>query len=156
MNKLSGSLFLLGLLIYSAAVPSSLHADVVTVPTDLSPGDPYRLVFVTSGTRDTTSLGIADYNAFVTDQANQNADLARLGASWFAIASTVTPDYTSTVDARDNTSTTPGTDVAGIPIYLVNSGSNRLADSYADLWDGSLDNFLSIDQDGNDLGLAFV
>jgi hypothetical protein len=42
--------------------------DLLT-PTGLMPGDHFRFVFVTDGTRDVTSSNIADYNNFVNSQA---------------------------------------------------------------------------------------
>jgi hypothetical protein len=51
------------------------------------------------------------------------------------------------VDARDNTSTNPSTDGTGVPIYNLNG--ERIADDYADLWDGSLDIRIRYDQTGS-------
>lgn len=116
------------------------HAAVVTVPTGLSPGDQYRLAFVTSATRDATSTNVADYNSFVTGVASTSPSLLALGTNWTAIVST------SSVVARDNTSTNPAV-TTGAPIYLLND--TRLADSNADLWDGSLDAPLDITELGN-------
>ena len=42
---------------------------VTTVPTGLNIGDQYRLVFVTSTTRDAASTDISVYNTFVNDLA---------------------------------------------------------------------------------------
>jgi len=90
-------------------------------------GDQYRLAFVTSGTTDATSTNIATYNAFVQDAANA----AGLGsAAWYVIAST------ETVAARDNTSTNPGTDGVGVPIFLTD-GSTLFAINNNDLWNGA-------------------
>ncbi|WP_375329194.1 PEP-CTERM sorting domain-containing protein [Microcystis sp. BLCC-F210] len=121
---------------------SAAQAAFVVVPTDLAPGDQYRLVFVTAGTRDAQSLNIDDYNTFVTNQATGGTpgidtalDTALNGAgfdlstiTWKAIGST------SAVDARDNTGTNPSS--TGVPIYLIDG--NRVANNNADLWDGSL------------------
>jgi len=126
------TLILAGL--FGAAMAS--QGAVVTQPTGLNPGDQYRLVFITSTTRDAASTDIADYNAFVNTAAALNSDLD--GISWTAIGST------ATVDARDNTSTT-GT---GVPIYLLND--TAIADDYADLWDGSIDNILDRDESGGE------
>jgi len=75
---------------------SILSAAVITVPPGLAPGSNYRLVFVTSGSRDATSSNILDYDQFVTDQANLNPVLAGLGTTWKVIGST------ATVDASDH------------------------------------------------------
>jgi hypothetical protein len=61
---------------------------IFTVPPDLSPGQTYRLVFVTADTSDTYSQNISDYNAFVTTEANGVPALAALGATWTVIGST--------------------------------------------------------------------
>ena len=107
-------------------------------PSDLSPGDKYRLAFVTSTTRDATSTNIADYNTFVTTVANDSSALSSLRTTWTAIGST------STVDARDNTNTNPGT-ATGVPIYLLND--TRLAADNADLWNGTIQNPLNVDRE---------
>ena len=99
-------------------------------------GDTYRLVFVTSGfTAAPTSTDIATYNAEVTAYAQNRAEF--VGTTWTAIAST------ETVDARDNTGTNGGTDTA---VLLVNS--QIIANDYTDLWDGSIDTALDLDENG--------
>ena len=121
------TLFATGLLLSCA---SAGWATVITVPSDLNPGDPYRLVFWTEGTRDATSTNIGDYNNFVAAEAATVAELVSLGTAWKAIAST------ASIDARDNTGTNPGADGVGVPIYMI--GDVRVADNNADLWDGTL------------------
>jgi PEP-CTERM motif-containing protein len=79
----------LGLLLLAVVgVASRADAALVTVPPSLTTGDTYRLVFVTSTTRDATSTSIADYNTHVSDAANAVPELAALGATWKALAST--------------------------------------------------------------------
>jgi hypothetical protein len=56
-----------GIALVTLGTASAVQAAIVTVPTGLNPGDQYRLVFVTSGTRDATSTNIADYNTFVAN-----------------------------------------------------------------------------------------
>ncbi len=120
--------------------PTGASAAIITTPLALSPGDQYRLAFVTSTTRDATSSNIADYNAFVTTAANSQTDLLALGATWKAIAST------NSVDARDNTATNPTS--TGVPIFLLD-GTTKIADGNSDLWDGSIDFPLNIFEDGS-------
>ncbi|MEM7205609.1 MAG: hypothetical protein AAF628_35465 [Planctomycetota bacterium] len=114
------------------AIPGQLRlSDALAPPADLSPGDPYRVMVVTDGTRDAMSTDIADYNAFVTADVEQVDDLFGLNTQWSAVAST------ATVFARDNTgtnATAPG--IQGVPIYQ--RDGTRLADHYDDLWDGSV------------------
>jgi hypothetical protein len=103
----------------------------------LSAGQQYRLVFVTSTTTTATSANIGDYNTFVQGVANT----AGYGSvNWFAVGSTLT------VDARDNTSTNPGTDGAGVAIF--NFDSLKIADNNSDLWDGDIDNAINVTETG--------
>lgn len=125
--------------------PPAAWAAPITVPTDLNPGDHYRLAFVTSTTRDATSADIADYNAFVTAAANSVPDLLALGTTWTAIGST------AAVDARDNTGTNP-TMSTGVPIYRLDD--TRIANNNADLWDATLIDKLDTVEDGGPAGLA--
>ena len=118
---------------------------VITMPSGLSAGDQYRLVFVTSTTIQATSSDISTYNAHVTAAAALNPDLAVIEGTveqtttWTAIGST------ATVNARDNTSTTgAGT---GIGIYLLND--TAIATSYTDLWDGTIANLFNVDEQGD-------
>ena len=104
-------------------------------------GDTYRLVFTTSTSNySAANTDIAGYNTHVTSVANA----AGLSGSWFVIGST------SAADARDNTSTNTTTDGAGVGIFLID-GTTKVADDNADLWDGTLDHAIDIDQDGNTL-----
>lgn len=117
-----------------------VFAVLVTEPADLSPGDTYRLAFITRATRDGASSAIADYNSFVAMAAAGSSELSSIDTEWTAIASTLT------VDARDNTSTSPITDGAGVPVYDL--AGNRIADGHFDLWDGNLQSPLRIDETG--------
>jgi hypothetical protein len=131
----------------SLATPGTA-AMIYVVPTDLNPGDQYRLAFVTSNTRNATSSNIDDYNMFVTTTANNQSRLAALGTTWTAIASTFT------VDAKVNTHTNPDTDGPGVPIYLLNN--TRLADDNNDLWNGDIQHPLAITETGDVLPDRFV
>lgn len=137
INKIAAR-FILSVAAMAITATASLAAPI-TIPTGLNPGDQYRIAFVTSTTRTALSSDIADYNAFVTAAANSVAGLASLGTTWSAIGST------ATVNARDNTNTN-FTISTGVGIYLLND--TKLADDNADLWDGSLQNSLSIDETG--------
>ena len=127
----------------------SAQATPVTAPTGLNPGDTYRLVFVTSTTRDAQSSDIADYNAFVTAAANTSPLLAALGSTWTAIASTKTIELlgsTVTVDARDNTNTNPTLNT-GVNIF--NLAGQSVALDNADLWDDTLLAPILYDENGS-------
>lgn len=123
----------------------SFRADAALLqfPSDLLPGDQYRLVFVTEGTFKHWGASNEDYNKFVTTEAHRAGSLvADLPVEWKAIAST------KLVDARDNTGTNPTlSELNDVPVYLVDA-KTRVADNYADLWDGSLDAPLNTDQFG--------
>jgi len=103
-------------------------------------GDKYRLAFVTRATTQATSTDIATYNAFVTGVA-YSSTLNLGGATWKVIGST------ATVDARDNSSTNPSVNGTGVAIFLVN-GTTKIANNYADLWDGSINHTLDLDEKG--------
>jgi hypothetical protein len=126
-----------------AITATAALAAPITIPAGLNPGDQYRLAFVTSTFRTATSTDIADYNAFVTAAANSQTELAALGTTWMAIAST------ATVDARDNTGTNPSS--TGFPIFLLDPASTKIADNNADLWDGDLDAALNVTESGTSI-----
>lgn len=129
------------LCLVAALCPCSLAlAATVTLPPDLAPGTTYRLVFVTAGLAGASSHDITDYNNFVASQANSAGELAALGTDWSVLGSTLS------VNARTNTDTDP-TLGSGVPIY--NLAGQLVADSNADLWDGTLTNPINIDQNGN-------
>ncbi|MCA8974640.1 MAG: hypothetical protein KDC98_07955 [Planctomycetes bacterium] len=104
-------------------------SDVITVPEpkhpqDLQPGQRYRVLFVTDGTRDATSANITDYDDFVSADADAVPAMRLYDTEWKAVAST------TSVDARVHTGTDPS--VAGVPIYRPDG--TRIADDYARLW----------------------
>jgi hypothetical protein len=81
-------------------------ADIVTVPPGLSPGDQYRLVFVTSDRTNGYSANLDTYNALATQDAASVPVLGVLGAQWSAIATTVNEAIYDTIDRAP-----------GVPIY---------------------------------------
>ena len=97
-------------------------------PSGLAEGDQFRLIFISSTTRNARSSAIADYNTLVQDAAAAGHPDIQSYSSQFRVVGS-----TAAVDARDNTSTT-GT---GVPIYWLNG--NRVANNYADFYDGSWD-----------------
>ena len=125
--------------LFAILLANFVSAAIVIPPPDLSPGDQYRLVFVTSGTTTANSNDISSYNNFVNAQAASVSATGFPTSGWTAIVST------TTVDARDNTGTASGT---GVPIYRVDG--LRIADDYTDLWNGgTLQNDLSVTQQGD-------
>jgi hypothetical protein len=99
-------------------------------PSDLSPGKPYQLIFVTAGTSNAANSDIAAYNAFVTLQADALSSYVPAGTTWYAVASTYDVASTLGTNAKDNAAA-----YKDIPIY--NTQGQRVADGYADLWDAS-------------------
>ena len=95
-------------------------------PAGLEAGDEFRLIFLSSATRDAASTDIGVYNRFVQDLAAAgHSDVQAYASQFRAVA------CTAAVDAVDNT----GTDGTGVPIYWL--GGNKAADDYADFYDGS-------------------
>lgn len=104
---------------------------------------PFHYVFVTSTTRDATSTGIADYDAFVQAAAAAGSETGPLGLSWKAIAST------DTVDAKGHVN------VQG-PVYLLDG--TLIADDAAHLWDADTKALyapITRDENGDDYGVDY-
>ena len=113
-------------------------------PSGLGPGDQFRLIFASSTTRNANPTAIANYNTFVQNRAAAGHSAIQSHSSGFRVVG-----CTEDVDARDNTSTT-GT---GVPIYWLSG--NKVADDYADFYDGSWDDEANPkDESGNDRTLT--
>lgn len=154
---LGSSLIAIGAAAFGITAPASAITFSNDPATDLAnagvnPGDDFRIVFVTDGTRDATSSSISDYNTFVdsdADNATFNADMNSLLGSVIQddfSGNAANIDYnaigsTSSVDARDNTNTNPN-DGVGEPILLVDGAI--VANDYDDLWDGDIDNPINV------------
>ena len=149
------SLVAAGLLLLLAALlalPTQAQAQTVTtvpddwalLPTGLSTGDQFRLIFLTSYNRNATSTAIGDYNTFVQGAANTGHTDIRAYSSGFTVVG-----CTASVDARNNTGTTYTSTDTGVPIYWLNG--LQVADDYEDFYDGSWD-AESNSQDKNELG----
>ncbi|MHC4740453.1 MAG: M60 family metallopeptidase, partial [Planctomycetota bacterium] len=107
-------------------------------------GDTYRFAFFTSATTNAVSADISTYNAWVQGLANASTAYnigASDGATWKVIGST------PTVDARDNTATNTGVNGTGEAIFLLD-GSTVVANDYADLWDGEIQNIIDLTEQG--------
>lgn len=105
-------------------------------------GDQYRLVFISSGRVDPQSSAfgsmddIATWNAIAQSFANKS-NLNLGSVSWKVIGSS------QELSARDNTQTNPALNGLGHPIMLID-GSTVIARNYADLWDGRLENTITM------------
>lgn len=87
---------------------SLLRAEPIRQPPALEPGDQYRIIFVTSETRDATSTEIQEYNDFVQAVADSAPVVGSWDVEWKAVVST------ETISARENV-----TDTLGIPIFRI-------------------------------------
>lgn len=65
----------------AAAAISGANAAGITAPPDLSPGDTYRRMYITSTIHDALSNDVAVYNAFVAADAPGEAHLVALGTT---------------------------------------------------------------------------
>ncbi|GEA13260.1 hypothetical protein [Alteromonas sp. KUL49] len=134
-------------LLLTLAYAAKASASIVTLPTGIAAGDSYRLMFVTSLTTTASDWGQESsrtrMNSFVTSIANTQAQLVALNTTWNAVWST------PTVSAKDNTETNEtNASHESAPIYLLD-GTTIVADDNADLWDGSVDNFINITETGS-------
>ena len=110
-------------------------------PFGLTPGDTFRLLFLTSTSRDATSSDIADYNTHVQTAAAGHLFIQPYNSHFTALGST------PATDARDNTATTTTADDTGVPIYWL--GGDKVADDYADFYDRSWDSGKVRDESGS-------
>jgi len=126
---------------------TAAQAALVTVPPGLSPGDPYRLVFVTSGTwqdpQVSGGLDIAIPNTRVNNAANAVPGLAALGTTWTIIGSVLN------TNANANT-LTRGSDPS-YPIY--NLAGERVASGNSTLWGTALENPIRVNELGDTLSV---
>ena len=108
-------------------------ADWTLIPTGLTTGDTFRLLFVTgTGVRSSDSDNIEDYNTYVQSQAAAGHTDIQDYSAWFRVLGS-----TASTDARVNTGTTYTATDKGVPIYWINGG--KVADQYQDFYDGSWD-----------------
>jgi len=111
------------------------HADlIIGTPSGLSPGDQFRIVFVTVATTQATSGDIGYYNTFVTADAitqaggiGNNVSYGGTVLTWTAIAST------NDVSAISNIGS------FGVPVYLASGTRVSPSDTLSGLWSGSLE-----------------
>ena len=102
------------------------------IPTGLTVGDSFRLLFLSSTKRNASSSSIGDYNTFVQDRAAAgHADIEAYSDGFKVVG------CTTSTDARDNTETTYTSSDKGVPIYWLNGA--KVADQYEDFYDGSWD-----------------
>lgn len=134
LQNLSFVAALLGL-----AAPLAAYGDFI--PPNLPAGSKYEIAFVTLGGTTATDPYIADYNAFVTAQAQQNLNLPQ-GVAWHAIASTW--ENGNILEAIQNAPFT-----SSIPVY--NTAGQLVANASTPLYSpsGVILNPIEYDQHGN-------
>ena len=114
------------------ATPGNVVAhDWVLRPSGIEIGEEFRLLFVTSNTRNARSSDIADYNAFVQARAAACHTNIRPHSDQFRVLGS-----TESVSARDNTRPNPYGN--GVAIWWLNGP--RVATDYNDFYDGSWSN----------------
>ena len=114
-------------------------------PSGLAAGDKFRLLIVTSTTRNAESTAISDYDTHVQNavaSANGHPDIRSHSSGFKVLGST------ETVNARDHTETR--TTDTSVPIYYLNG--EKVADDYTDLYDGSWDSDVPRDESGEEIG----
>ena len=119
-------------LCFCAAVEARANL-IIATPSGLSPGDQFRIVFLTVATTQATNADIGYYNTFVTNDAiNQaggigsNVVYGSTALTWTAIAST------NNVAAISNIGS------FGVPVYLGSGTLITPSDTASGLWSGSL------------------
>ena len=102
-------------------------------PTSLTTGDQFRLLFLSSTSRNVTPTDIATYNSWIQARAAAaHTDIQAYSAGFRVVG--CTDD-----DARDNTSTTYTSTAKGVPIYWLDG--TKVADQYEDFYDINSDAF---------------
>ena len=114
--------------IVPAPTVTEVPSDWSLIPTGLTTGDQFRLIFLSSTKRDGSSTDIATYNTFIQTRAAAGHTDIQAYSDGFTVVG-----CTADVDARDNTGTTG----VGVPIYWLNG--NKVADDYADFYDEDWD-----------------
>ena len=104
-------------------------SDWALKPSGLAAGTQFRLLFVTSTKREANTRDMGIMNAFVQDAAAAGHSAIRPYGSLFRVVACA-----GSVTAKANT----GTDGTGVAIYWL--GGPKVADDYADFYDGSWDN----------------
>jgi hypothetical protein len=125
----------------------SARADFMLTPSGLHPGDQFRVVFISSTTRNAQSSNIADYDQFITDLAVAAGITTYFGSpvTWQALGSTPT---VQAVDRLPSSFASP-------PLYRLDGG--LVAPSTGKLWvTGPTDFPITLTELGLDLGSAVV
>ena len=115
-----------------SAVPTDVPSTWALKPTGLTTGDTFRLLFLSSISRNGSATGITDYNTFVQDRADAGHTAIQGYSDGFRVVG-----CTNNAGARDNTRTIYTASDKGVSIYWLNGA--RAADDYEDFYDGDWD-----------------
>ena len=123
----------------------AVPVDWSLVPSGLLPGDSFRLLFLaSSGTRaQSQSIGFYDNHTRDVVTSLGHADIVSYAEHFRVLGSTVA------VDARDHTATSAS---GGVPIYWL--GGDKVADDYADFYDGAWDSNVPRSESGDTVSSA--
>ena len=128
-----------------AGVLTRVSNDWSLTPSELGARDQFRLLFLSSTTRNATSSDITDYNTFIQTRAAAGHTDIQAYSNGFTVVGCTEDD-----DARDNTGTTFTSSDRGVPIYWL--GGTKVADEYEDFYDRSWGN-ASNTHDRDELGI---
>ena len=123
----------------------NVSADWALTPSGLSQGDEFRLIFITSETRDATSTDIDVYNAWAQELVAKggHASLQPYGGMVRVVGSTASEAARENTGMWDSGAHVDGSTTAsdtGVQVYwLAAPPSNKVADNYFDFYDGSWD-----------------
>ena len=127
----TGTLPFYGLSPIFTVAQAGLTSDSGLIPSGLGVGDTFRLVFISSTTRDASSSSIDDYNTFIQARAAAgHADIQPHSSLFRAVG------CTNSTNATANTNTRAAD--TSVPIFWLNGA--KAADDYDDFYDGSWDN----------------
>ncbi|MYG28461.1 MAG: hypothetical protein F4213_21000, partial [Boseongicola sp. SB0677_bin_26] len=111
-------------------------------PSSVVAGEQFRLLIVTSTTRNAQSSTIGDYDTHVQNAvAAGHTDIQSYSSGFKAVG------CTGSVDARDHTSTTYTEENLGIPIFYLDG--DKVADNYKDFYDGTWNSQSPKNESGN-------
>ena len=114
-------------------------------PSELGAHDQFRLLFLSSTTRNAVPTSIHDYNIFIKTRAAAGHTDIKTYSDGFTVVGCTEDD-----DARDNTRTTFTGSDKGVPIYWL--GGLKVVDDYEDFYNNRWDN-TSNTHDRDELGI---
>jgi hypothetical protein len=129
------SIFALTLIVATSIAASTASAGSISAPSELNPGDQFRIVFVTDGTTKATSSAFSTYDNLVQSEASGTTYNGH-SITWKAIVGT------STVSALDHIGETT---TSSIPIFLVDGTKVTASDNTSGLWSGTLLHSINLD-----------